>query len=94
MNAKKYEMTLNYGQGEETETRYFNGELSCDEIEKILLETEYDFGPIPVLDYIGIVDIESTLGKDYETNGDEYISKEDLARRMMEEFSSMCPNDH
>lgn len=93
MKAKKYEMTVNYGQGEEIETRYYNPNLGSGEIEKIFAE-EYDFGPFPIVDYIGIVDIDETLGKDFVDNGGEYISKADSARRMMEEFSNMCPNNH
>ncbi len=88
---KKFNVIVDYGEGEETESHYFHHELSNSEIEETHLKEEYGYGPTPIIKYIGLVDAIKALGDDYKELEGRFITNKEYIFIMYDIHEDVCP---
>lgn len=91
MNLKKIELTLDYGEGEVTETRFFDINETDENITTLLLAGEYSYGPVPTINFVGEVDAANTLGEDFKEIGGQYYTFEEWQAIMTDMMEGVCP---
>lgn len=92
MQGKKYEITTDWPDGEDClETRYFNAQLSDEEIREIIHPSDMTLYAPKNIEYAGVVDLAETLGEDFREWENRYYTLEEWKFVVADAMEGVCP---